>query len=362
MPSVAAECGGIERSELAGFAGQSLSVPVAATAARQPTTMTCVLHLTNGTAIIPAMRDAGVSGPIVSWDDVLHEGPVPVGLGPVALRERRAGFLAACGWGSVDAIGRRLAERDAALDQALASPSATSRPVDEIVLWFEHDLYDQLQLIQILDRLPVDGPPRVSSVPDDEYLGYLPAGRYQGLFAARRDVTSTERLAARDAWNAFRAPDPTRMVEALPRVSVMPHLERALRRHLEQFPAKSNGLSRTEQQALESIAGGARVLRDVYTQSHHGREEAMFMGDAVFLVHIAALRDCPAPLIRTRGFATHLRMDDEVELTDEGADVLEGRADRVRLCGIDRWLGGVQLQGHGPVWRWDAVRGSVRML
>lgn len=24
---------------------------------------------------------------------------------------------------------------------------------EEVVLWFEHDLYDQLQLVQILDRL-----------------------------------------------------------------------------------------------------------------------------------------------------------------------------------------------------------------
>jgi hypothetical protein len=321
-----------------------------------------VLHLTNGTAIIPAMRAAGISGPILSWDDVLHEGPVPMGLGSVALRERRAAFLAACGWGSVDIIGRRLAERDGVVEQALAPPSAASVPVDEIVLWFEHDLYDQLQLIQILDRLPVDGPPRLTAVPDDEYLGQLSSSRFQGLFAARRDITSSERLAARDAWHAFRAPDPSRLVEVLPRVTVMPHLGRALRRHLEQFPAKSNGLSRTEQQALEAISAGARLVRDVYSRSHHEREEAIFMGDAVFLVHLAALRNGPVPLIRTQGFAGHLRMDDEVALTDEGVQVLERRADRVRLCGIDRWLGGVELKGHGPVWRWDGERSTVRHL
>jgi hypothetical protein len=321
-----------------------------------------VLHITNGTAIIPLMREAGITGPIVSWDDVLHEGPAPVGLGPVALRERRAAFLAACGWGSSDAIGRRLADRDAAVEQALAPPSASSRPVDEIVLWFEHDLYDQLQLIQVLDRLPVDGPPRITAVPDDEYLGHVPASRFSWLFDARREVTSAERLAARDAWAAFRSPEPLRLVEVLPRVTVLPHLGRALRRHLEQFPAKTNGLSRTEQQTLEAIAAGARLLRDVYARAHHEREEAIFMGDSVFLAHISALRDCPVPLMHTHGFAAHLRMDDEVALTDEGAQVMEGRVDRVRLCGIDRWLGGVELKGHGPVWRWDAERQTVRLL
>ena len=58
--------------------------------------------------------------------------------------------------------------------------------VDEIVLWFEHDLYDQLHLLQILDRLPLDGGPRVTAVPADDYLG-APAGRgFPDSFAARR--------------------------------------------------------------------------------------------------------------------------------------------------------------------------------
>jgi hypothetical protein len=324
--------------------------------------MSAMLHLTNGTSIIPAIREAGVPGTIVSWDDVLHEGPVPFGLAPGAMRERRAEFLAACGWGSMDAIWRQLMDRDAALEHALAPASSTSRPADEIVLWFEHDLYDQLQRLQILDRLPVDGPPRITAVPDDEYLGELPRARFQGLFAARRDVTSAERLAARDAWTAFCAPDPTRLVEVLPRLGELTRVGAALGRHLQQFPSVENGLSRTEQQALEALAAGPRLMRDLYERSHLEREEAIFMGDVVFVEHLAALRDNPVPLIRTNHAVAPLRLDDDVALTDEGRQVLEGRADRVGMCGIDRWLGGVQLTGHGPVWRWDSARRTVRML
>ncbi len=89
-----------------------------------------MLHLTNGTAIIPLMRQAGIEGPMVPWDDVLHEGPVPAGLNPAALRQQRAEFLASCGWGSAEAIGRELADRDAALDgrggRAAPRPSTRS--------------------------------------------------------------------------------------------------------------------------------------------------------------------------------------------------------------------------------------------
>jgi hypothetical protein len=33
--------------------------------------------------------------------------------------------------------------------------------------------------------------------------------------------------------------------------------------------------------------------------------------------------------------------------------VLAGQADQIALNGIDRWIGGVHLQGHHVPWRWD---------
>ncbi|HXG87280.1 MAG TPA: DUF1835 domain-containing protein [Vicinamibacterales bacterium] len=311
-------------------------------------------HLTNGSSVIPLIREAGLGGPIVAWDDVLHEGPVPAGLGTAALRERRAEFLASCGWGSRDSIARDLATRDAAIEDL--------GNVDEVVLWFEHDLYDQLQLLQILDRLPLDGAPRLTAVPDDTYLGTLPASHYQGLFAARRDVTTAERLAARDAWLVFRSPDPRVIIAALPRLTVLPHLGPALRRHAEQFPSMRNGLSRTEQQALEVLAAGSSTAGDLYVKAHHGREPAVFMGDAAFLMHLGALLQSSRPLIRTARASKTLALDDHLGLTDDGRRVLDGQLDRVVTSGIDRWLGGVHLTGHGPMWRWDDATEALRFL
>jgi hypothetical protein len=54
-----------------------------------------------------------------------------------------------------------------------------------------------------------------------------------------------------------------------------------------------------------------------------------------------------------------LSLDDELMLTDDGRRVLAGDADRVRLRGIDRWLGGVHLTGRGPVWRWHQMRATL---
>ena len=42
-----------------------------------------------------------------------------------------------------------------------------------------------------------------------------------------------------------------------------------------------------------------------------------------------------------------------VALTDAGRSVLAGQTDRIALCGIDKWLGGVHLHGRQDIWRWD---------
>jgi hypothetical protein len=321
-----------------------------------------MLHLTNGSAIIENIRGIMPRGRIVPWNDVLHEGPVPVGLGPAALREQRADFIAGCGWLSFEDALEEITARDRALDDAL-----TDARCDEIVLWLEHDLYDQLQLLQILDRVPVDGGPRITQVRASTYLGHEPASRYPTLFDERRTVTSADRIAARDAWGAFRSPDPRAIVDVLPRVTVLPHLGPALTRHLEQFPSLRNGLSRTEQWTLEAVANGVTRLGDVFYATQE-REDAFFMGDSGFLFHITQLIRSHRPLLKTveplaRFVPSDLNsLDGAVSLTTLGESVLAGDSDRVELCAIDRWLGGVHLTGHGPVWRWDQERQNLRFV
>jgi hypothetical protein len=324
-----------------------------------------ILHVTNGLSVVQLLQQAAIPGQYLPWQDVLHEGPVPSGLGVTALADRRADFIARAGWGAHEQIVKDFRARDATLQHAIENGNPRVIRAEEIVLWFEHDLYDQLQLLQILARLPVDGPPRVTAVPSPTYLGSLPAERYEGLFQSRQEVTSTVRLAARDAWDAFRAPDPRAIVEAMPRVTDLPHLGAALTRHLEQFPSLTNGLSRTERYALEEAADGPIRLADLFTRTNQ-REEAFFMGDAGFVFHIESLiRSSPA-LLRMNALppfglgSPEFWQDGTVELTADGARVLAAELDRVALCGIDRWLGGVYLAGRGPVWRWDSDHRQLR--
>ena len=80
---------------------------------------------------------------ILYWRDVLHEGPVP-DVAPDELRRIRGAFLAQGDASDHANPMSLLAERDRILE---------ANREGEYVLWFEADLYDQLQLVQIVARL-----------------------------------------------------------------------------------------------------------------------------------------------------------------------------------------------------------------
>jgi hypothetical protein len=100
------------------------------------------LHVTNGDSAAEILRQSGVGGIVTVTADVLHEGPAPGGLAPERWRKVRARYLAESGYGDYDSCLAQLTRWDRTLEDF--------RPHEEIVLWFEHDLFDQLLLIRAL--------------------------------------------------------------------------------------------------------------------------------------------------------------------------------------------------------------------
>jgi hypothetical protein len=326
-----------------------------------------MLHITNGDSAATTLRASGLPGEVLPWRDVLHEGPVPAGLELAALSEARARFLADAGLGGDnDDVLADFRRRDATL--------AGFAGHAEVTLWFEHDLYDQLQLLQLLDwfagrdlgatRLRLicigsfPGRPRFGG------LGELTAVELASLSPVRHAVTAGELRLARAAWAAFRAPDPAGLVTLLDDdTAAMPFLRAALLRHLEEFPSTENGLSRTERELLEVLAAGGGTPHNIFA-AWQAKEEAPFMGDTPLWIHLRQLGAGPHPLIALVGgggfkaprectgpdaFAAQ-----RLVITEVGRDVLAGAADHLELNGINRWLGGVHLQVGAPLWRWQA--------
>jgi hypothetical protein len=174
------------------------------------------LHVTNGGSVASSLRATSLEGVVLSWDDVLHVGPLA--FDPEESRTIRARFLSEHGWGAEDAIHTELTRRDDLLGQA-----------KRIVLWFEHDLWP-----------------------------------------SRRPVGHEARALARRTWRRVGAGE----IEPV-RVDSLPHLEAALVRLLEERAP----LPRTKRQLLEALRDGPLRPLELFA-ANQAREEAVFLGDA----------------------------------------------------------------------------------
>jgi hypothetical protein len=319
-----------------------------------PAMHTNLLHVTNGESAGNTLRQTTVGGAVLAWQDVLHEGPVPA-VPRAELLQERARFLAASGWGSEAAVLSSLERRDRLLLDAL-------RDGAHVVLWFEHDLYDQLQLIDALTLAHSVGvAPELIVIgsfpgrPSFAGLGELSATELEALWPSRNRATPEALEAAVAAWAAVCEPEPTSLAKLAARDNPhLPLLAPALRRLLAELPSPADGLSLTERFALASIAAGARSAPAAFVASQR-REDAPFLGDTWFYRTLSALGQGehrlvegdraplppPPPLSDGESFA---RL--ELHVTETGERVLRGEANRVELLGIDRWVGGTHVT-HG---------------
>lgn len=304
-----------------------------------------VLHVTNGDSVSGTLREAGLPGRVLTWDEVLHDGPVPEA-SPAELRRTRARHLAARGWADAAEAERGFDERERLLESCAAAGG-------RYVLWYEADLFDQLLLLQVLDalrRLGVE-PARATLVSVGEYrgiahfagLGQLTAPQLAALAGEGTPLTAEAMELAAAAWAAFRAPDPAGLSGIVrARSPELRFLGEAFERVLQEYPSRIDGLSLTQRRILLAAADPApagRIFRSISQQ-----ERRPFLGDTAFFAILGELGAGDAPLV-TAG--------DEVRLTEAGREVLAGRADHARLNGIDRWIGGVHLTGRSPAWRYD---------
>jgi hypothetical protein len=315
------------------------------------------LHVANGTSTTMTIEAARIPGAVSIWADPLHDGPVPGGLDDAELLNVRARHL-----GSRDEQSFR--EAAAALNQ-WRRVIGEHETYGELVLWYEHDLFCQLNLIQLLTwiRNHVPSSKRTSLICIDSYpghpsfkgLGELTAGELASLLDTRQPVTAAQFAVADRAWRAFREPTP----EPLDRVrasdtSALPYLARAITGLLREYPWTTDGLSRSERRLLQLAAGRSLTLALAFPQMDDG-QRAHYVTDTSLNDLADELAGTTPPLL-TVSEGEMLRRT--VTITETGRDVLAGRLDRVAACGFERWFGGTHVRA-GNMWRWDEERQRI---
>jgi hypothetical protein len=304
-----------------------------------------VLHVLNGDATASVFDRAGIPGERLVWRDILAEGPVPaVAHAPLP---GRAAYVAERLAIDAAEYARTTADQVAGL--------AAARRADEVVLWFEQELFCAVILWSLLDWLARQAPAARASLvyppvdADARGLGAVEPSRLAALFAMRQPVTEATRGRGAQAWAAYAGPEPM-AAQALigGEAAHLPFVDGALRCHLGRFPSVANGLNEVEAVALDALAPGQRSFGKLFREvSAHPLIVRHGMGDLQFAACLRSL----GPLVRAEG--------DQHEITARGRGVAAGAEDWLAVQPIDTWLGGVHLRRDRPLWRWDAARGRI---
>ncbi|MDX2505472.1 MAG: hypothetical protein QNL62_13490 [Gammaproteobacteria bacterium] len=314
-----------------------------------------ILNITNGDCTAGIMEKANIPGLFLPWRDVLHDGPVLAGLSLEQLSEVRAEFIIGQGWGEPEHIKRHFIERDNTLK--------SFEQFEKVILCFEHDLYDQLQILQILDWFHQNRrkKTKLSIICVDHYLGMLSPDEMTALFEYEEPVTKSQLEIANRAWSAFRSKSPENWFALLKTDTIaLPFLQAAIIRMLEEYPGCTNGLSRTAYQALKIISQGEKRPGKIFA-CYQESEERRFLGDSSFWEILHEFLQSSPPLLKLSDGKTltlPISLDQELTISQTGKEVLSGKKNWLEIIELDRWLGGVHLTADN-LWCWDSTSGAL---
>jgi hypothetical protein len=330
-----------------------------------------MLHIHNGDCSANLAKQSPLEGEHLAWREALIEGPTPPNLDAAEWRRVRAQHLSkSC------RLDSKECERGL-LDQEKKLTSFHQH--EEVVLWFEHDLFCQVHLLYLLNWFSQRdlGKTKLSLICVGEFpgkqnfrgLGELNADQLASLFPGRHQVAKKELSLAASGWQAYCSPDPTNIEKLLQiDTTIMPFLRATLLAHLRRFPSTRNGLGAIENRGLELIHDGLNRFNDVFPRFRE-TEPIYGLGDSQFWLALQRITLAKQPLLKLEngehasketigaydkgGLLPERTEKIKFALTELGNSVLRGEADFVALNGIDLWLGGVHLQDEKNPWRWN---------
>ncbi|MDX1810897.1 MAG: hypothetical protein R3240_03050 [Gammaproteobacteria bacterium] len=335
-----------------------------------------VLHIVSDNLTAETLRKSDIGGDILAWQDALYEGPVPSTKSLDELCEERARYFAARSMGEYSDISEAYKQRNQVLKSYIN--------YTKVVLWFDIDLYGQLQLIQLIAWFDTQntGKTEITQIESSKipakgsvkrHLFQLNSIEIAKLYQSASEVTMLQAEISTQAWQAFTAKTPEKLLSFYRKdLSSMPTVKNALLRLAQEYPSKATGLSRTESLIIEAVRQRHYTEGEIF-EFVQKKEPLAFMTQPVFLYHLNHLINARYPVLKKEV----LEYDSALEVASDGVNdqmvvhdykichtnytnqVLNKWVDWIQLNGINRWIGGVHLN-EGNIWRYDAETRSIK--
>lgn len=290
--------------------------------------MTKQLHILNGQTTLHLFRESKITGETFVWDEILSDGPV---LYEVASEQfwqvRREFVVATFGQGATGYSN---------LVAGFEKVRGFNR-YEEVVLWYEYDLFCQVNLIALLSwfyNQKALNKVKISLIcvgKEPGYnrlvgLGQLPVRRYPELLEKRKALSEANLRYADTVWNSYADENPAELSFACVPHPIFQYLGKSIQAHLERFPDHT-GLSVIEREILQSVSGESLPNVDFLVRHMLQWQHYYGFGDLQYYYYIKSLK----PFIE---------FGDTLTLNEIGKKSLEEQLDRKSFPSLNLPYGG----------------------
>jgi len=304
------------------------------------------LHLLNGDSILQQFHQTNIAGDTIVWREILCEGKIVANLADEEFWFTRQQFLQ-----------QFVADFDLKEYEQLkrAFQNIELANYEEVILWFEYDLFCQINLLGALSWLyakTANTKIKISLICVGTHpnysklvaLGNLSLAEFAALYPSRKALTAMDLAFASRIWAIYCSANQEQLlIEVQQHTSTaFPYLEAAMYQHQKRFPSIDNGLTDIESKILELLRQNPCTKREL-VGTLLKMQEVYGFGDLQYFKFVEDLK----PLLKEEAgclFVNQL-----------GQEVLANRLDfsEMRVEFYD--YGGANLARY----RWDKGRDAI---
>ncbi|MCP4976549.1 MAG: DUF1835 domain-containing protein [Maribacter sp.] len=292
--------------------------------------MSSLLHITNGDSLTDRLKSLELKGDIITWREMLCEGKTLTNVGSESFWKTRFEFLNK----NYKVSKSWFVEKTLKEYRSLCN----HKQQDQIVLWFEYDLFCQINMLAVISWLKTHRKyaniSLVCSGDEDDTdkmygLGEVSDEKLLELYENRKELSMNDIEYADYVWQLYCSDNPIRLENLTDFKNYQyDYLSEAIKAHLKRFPTIKNGLNDVENHVLQlsfdkKPKSKRELLRTVLTnQGVYG------FGDSQFERIITNLK----PLYSSFN---------PVRLTKKGKEILDGKTSYYSsIQDNDAYLGG----------------------
>lgn len=213
-----------------------------------------LLHITNGDDLSNKIFDLDLPGDVITWREMLCEGPASMDVGDEEFTLLRKTFL----------LEKYKISEERYREEFLGElvKLAAINGHDEIVLWFEFDLFSHMNMLALISFLlqnKKNGPfslvcsRKLKGEEEMNPLSQLSEKHLKAHYNQRISLNDDDIQTAQLIWELYCSKNPKKLASEIKRTTNFEYLSSCIRTHIERFPSVKTGLNTLEVNVLKLI-------------------------------------------------------------------------------------------------------------